>query len=234
MPIALYDRQQLLDDVWSTPVSHLKAKYALSDAGIKKLCSRLQIPTPPRGYWAKLNAGKKVPAKPLLAEYTGHPHHLARPARIVSAGTSTDDPRLAAVLCYESAEAHRIKVPARLKDPHPFVQLTQIAVGRAELDQRGLPAVVGRSIHLRVSKSMQTRALLIADAFLKAMEKRGYQLSIDDQGIALIFHGLSYRLEFYESCKRVPYETTEADDRRRKAGHYVYTPPWSFTPSGVL
>jgi len=55
-----YDRQQLLDDVWSTPVTHLTQSYELSDAGLKKLCARLQIPTPPRGYWAKLKAGKKV------------------------------------------------------------------------------------------------------------------------------------------------------------------------------
>ncbi len=45
MPPTLYDRQQLLDDVWTTPVSRLTTKYLLSDAGLKKLCSRLQIPT---------------------------------------------------------------------------------------------------------------------------------------------------------------------------------------------
>lgn len=31
MPTQLYDRQQLLDEVWSTPVTHLAERYGLTD-----------------------------------------------------------------------------------------------------------------------------------------------------------------------------------------------------------
>jgi hypothetical protein len=32
----------------------------LSDVGLAKICDRHRVPTPPRGYWAKKEAGKKV------------------------------------------------------------------------------------------------------------------------------------------------------------------------------
>jgi len=94
-----YDRQQLLDDIWSTPVTHLTQSYELSDAGLKKLCSRLQILTPPRGHWAKLKAGKKIPAKPALVSYTGSPSYHVRYSRPTMGSASSSgaiDPRLAA------------------------------------------------------------------------------------------------------------------------------------------
>ena len=41
----------------------------VSDVAIHKRCAKLQIPTPPRGYWAKIEAGKH-PAKPALRDYS--------------------------------------------------------------------------------------------------------------------------------------------------------------------
>jgi hypothetical protein len=35
-------------------------EYGLPGAGLKKIRTRLAVPVPPRGYWAKLNAGKPV------------------------------------------------------------------------------------------------------------------------------------------------------------------------------
>ncbi|WP_353389044.1 hypothetical protein [Halopseudomonas sabulinigri] len=233
-----YDRQQLLDDVWSTPVSRLTKHYGLSDAGLKKLCSRLQIKTPPRGYWAKLRAGKKVPAKPLLSEYSGSPLNLNVLVRKRKQGylpPSADmDPRLATVVHRESEPANKIVVPARLNNPHPFVKITQSALAEAALDQREQPATSGRLIHLKVSKPMQARALRVANTLLKAVEKRGYETLLDDRGVALVFHGLKYHFELYETCSRVKYEMTEADERRRQRGQYVFIPTWTFVPSGVL
>lgn len=73
-----YDRAKLLEEVWTEPVQTVALRYQLSDVGLKKLCSRLLIPTPPRGYWAKLKAGRTVPARPALKPYNGNPRHLYR------------------------------------------------------------------------------------------------------------------------------------------------------------
>lgn len=53
-------RRELYDLVWSKPMSKLAVEFGLSDRGLAKLCERHRVPVPPRGYWAKLNAGKKV------------------------------------------------------------------------------------------------------------------------------------------------------------------------------
>ncbi|HEX7069340.1 MAG TPA: hypothetical protein VF190_00980 [Rhodothermales bacterium] len=53
------DRKALFERVWSTPVSKLAEEWGLSDRGLAKACQRLQIPVPPRGYWAKVHAGKR-------------------------------------------------------------------------------------------------------------------------------------------------------------------------------
>lgn len=236
MPTQLYDRQQLLDEVWSTPVTHLAERYGLTDVGFKKLCSRLQIPTPPRGFWAKRKAGKKVPAQPRLGEFTGSPVSLIRRHRAVSEAPIADkfNALLEAVIRRETDPVNQIVVPDRLRKPHPLVKLTQDAAAHAYLDQREQPVIVGSCLHLHVSKAMQGRALLIADTLLKAVEKRGYELHVSEDGVAMLFHGIKYPLEFYETCTRVPYQMTEKDIQRRKAGHYDYRPPWTFVPSGLL
>lgn len=35
--------------------------YGISDVGLKKICKRMNVPTPPRGYWAKVAAGQTPP-----------------------------------------------------------------------------------------------------------------------------------------------------------------------------
>ncbi len=55
-------REELYRQVWETPMTKLAATYGLSGNGIAKICDRLNVPYPPRGYWAKLAAGKKMAA----------------------------------------------------------------------------------------------------------------------------------------------------------------------------
>lgn len=54
------DRAALFERVWSEPVARLAAEWGLSGPGLRKACVRLQIPVPPRGFWAKSAAGKRV------------------------------------------------------------------------------------------------------------------------------------------------------------------------------
>lgn len=53
-------RRELFERVWATPVETLARDWNLSGRGLAKACARLKIPVPPRGYWAKVNAGQKV------------------------------------------------------------------------------------------------------------------------------------------------------------------------------
>ena len=61
-----YDRVKLYEEVWKEPVSVVARRYGVSDTALAKACRRLNVPLPPRGYWAKVRAGASVsiPALP--------------------------------------------------------------------------------------------------------------------------------------------------------------------------
>jgi hypothetical protein len=55
----------------------LAERYSLSDVGVAKICRGADIPTPPRGYWAKKAAGKAPPRLPLPPRAPGCPDFVA-------------------------------------------------------------------------------------------------------------------------------------------------------------
>ena len=65
MPSVTFKREELYQDVWSEPMVKLSQKYQISDTGLAKICRRMDVPIPYRGYWAKKQAGKTVGKQPL-------------------------------------------------------------------------------------------------------------------------------------------------------------------------
>lgn len=63
-------REELYEQVWARPMTKVAADYGVTGTALKKTCDRHRIPTPERGYWAKLEYGKRVKkeALPPLAE----------------------------------------------------------------------------------------------------------------------------------------------------------------------
>jgi hypothetical protein len=59
-------RKDLYERVWATPVAKLAAEWGISGPGLKKACKRLGVPVPPRGYWARREAGHR-PRRPRLS-----------------------------------------------------------------------------------------------------------------------------------------------------------------------
>lgn len=51
-------REALYEAVWTDAVTVVAPRYGLSDVGLVKICKKLGIPVPPRGYWAKVKAGR--------------------------------------------------------------------------------------------------------------------------------------------------------------------------------
>ena len=58
-------RLELYNLVWSQPTSQLSKALGYSDVGIAKICRKHRIPRPPRGYWAKKQAGQTPRQIPL-------------------------------------------------------------------------------------------------------------------------------------------------------------------------
>ena len=74
----VFTRPELYDLAWSEPISKLAPRYGISGVAFAKMCRRHMIPLPPRGYWAKLTAGKKVSMVPLPPRSFGMPAVISR------------------------------------------------------------------------------------------------------------------------------------------------------------
>lgn len=52
--------EELYALAWQRPMIRLAQDFGISGNGLAKICDRLEVPYPPRGYWAKKEAGKPV------------------------------------------------------------------------------------------------------------------------------------------------------------------------------
>jgi len=58
-PLHTFTREALYKLVWSEPTHTVSKRLGISDVGLAKVCRRANIPTPDRGYWARVAAGQK-------------------------------------------------------------------------------------------------------------------------------------------------------------------------------
>jgi hypothetical protein len=63
--MARHDRAMLYDQLWSRPALEVAKAYGISGVRLGKVCRQLQVPVPPRGYWARVRSGQKVRRPPL-------------------------------------------------------------------------------------------------------------------------------------------------------------------------
>jgi hypothetical protein len=61
----ILSREELYELVWSEPLLSLSRRFGLSDNGLRKRCRALSVPTPPTGYWQKIQGGHRVKRTPL-------------------------------------------------------------------------------------------------------------------------------------------------------------------------
>ncbi len=119
-------RPELYELVWSKPMTRVAEDFGLSDQGLAKICAKHSIPRPPRGYWAKLAAGKAVETIPLPNGSGGN---------AIRIGTSGKLQRLARAHASQVNDAAQAivpaKIPATMRNLHSIVA-TWVEDHRAE------------------------------------------------------------------------------------------------------
>jgi hypothetical protein len=58
-------REELYALVWSEPMTKVAKRYEVTSSYLARVCSALNVPRPPRGYWAKLAVGRAPQAEGL-------------------------------------------------------------------------------------------------------------------------------------------------------------------------
>jgi hypothetical protein len=113
-------RETLYEEVWRDPATIVAPRYGVSDAGLLKICKKLQIPVPGRGYWARVKAGRPA-RKPALEAFPARGRMPAGPTPLSPDEVAVRARVQEAVL--QTRESQRqISVPSDSVEPHALVR----------------------------------------------------------------------------------------------------------------
>lgn len=178
-------RKELYDRVWTEPMQKLSKDFGLSDVGLAKICRRYAIPVPPRGYWAKKQAGHKVRQTPLPANApAGYGGRIEigpqdRPAAV----EQPPSPQEHAAVAAESEPGNRIEAPKDdLRVTHPLLRSTRDYWKATRGSILNWPKDPPKHIQISVSEGLRARTLRVLQTLFSALEKRGYSISPGEHG----------------------------------------------------
>lgn len=211
-------REELYERVWSEPMATLAPKLGISDVALKKRCKKLGIPTPPRGYWAKLEAGKHVKRPPL-------PTSWEVPKRKKSEPQSAED-------------VWKFDVPVRdytvAKYP-PVVAATKRALKSAGRGYYGVVDIGGDgALRTKVATHSFDRALWLWTELLAKLAEARITILADASSLTDGVETVIIELKEM-TAKFTLKESTSASSSTRRTPHpldYRSTQEWA--PTGVL
>lgn len=166
------DREKLYDEVWAEPMTTVAKRYEVSSSFLARVCARLNVPRPPRGYWAQRAVGIKLPRALLPKPAPGGELEWVRDGA---------EPRRQP-LSATSSRARRAKQerPAT----HPLLIGARQSFERAR-ESRGNEYVrpyKKNLVDIFVSKEMLDPAIQAANALFLALEDRGMNVILAPRG----------------------------------------------------
>lgn len=158
------DREDPYKQVWTEPVTKLAARYGISDVGLSKICKKLNVPKPPRGYWAMIASGTHPPQKRLPKLRHGQSSQYVLQVSTIKQGTmEVSDEARNLIVAAEKPESI-ITVPKRLTNPHSLIAEMSDGFAKDKPDEYGLIRPRGKHYcDMRIAPANVGRALRIMD-----------------------------------------------------------------------
>jgi len=224
-----FTRQELYDRVWVEPMSKICKDLGVSDRGLAKACARANIPVPPRGYWARKDAGQEVPVAPLPPLKTGERDQVIIDPQVFACPPQAPKP-------LEATPEERIPVPAELHKPHPItVTLRQQLKSKNPDDYNMLLSSGPGLFALRLGPDSVDRGLRILDALIKACIHRGFPLHLKaDKPAQFDVNGELFTISIEDSSQRSAHRLTDQEKRDKARGHGWGIPLYDYIPRGKL
>jgi hypothetical protein len=238
--ITALTREELYERVWSEAMATLAPQLGLSDVGLKKICNRMRVPTPYRGYWARKEASQSPKRTPLPKLPASAPSSMLKVqfGRLPKAGSKATEPRgpVADQVRYEAIDEHRILVPEMLGDPHSLVASSVRLLRKAKAKNDHL-LIVEEKKCLAVTVTLGTvdRAMCVFDALLKALESRDYVVNLSEvEGVSstiVLVGDERVRIAIDERVDRVERKPDPHDAKTRP---WYHSPVFDYVPTGRL
>jgi hypothetical protein len=221
-------------EIWEQPLVKLAPKYGISAVALGKVCRKLQIPLPGRGYWVKKEFGKPVKRLPLpvakdlpVVQRMKFPpaQGISNPQTASPAPEPTDPEFLRIV----ELESRTIVVDPNAKW-HKLVIATERVLNHARPDEKGIlqPPYNQPCLDLRISKEALERSLMIINAVILTLEAEGFPVSVVEGR-----HGTGAQIFGH----RIPFAIVEKllEKSRRVVTEYSWTRTViEYAPSGNL
>ncbi|WP_440639798.1 hypothetical protein ACSHT2_00155 [Bradyrhizobium sp. PUT101] len=224
-------------------MTKVAAEYGVTSTALKKTCNRHKIPTPERGYWAKLGHDKPVRqvSLPMLTDTRLDQVHISGvtaqhlPEQVIKAGTEARERLMTAS---EPLAATGL-TSSRVEEP-PILGATQRAISKARPDAEGFINAQGRGIvSTKIAPTTVDRThQLLARLFVLA-ETEGYRPKVSENGLELAADDVSIAFGIEERPCKTPHEPTAAELKRRDDNlrYGLSRAPWpkyDYSPSGRL
>jgi hypothetical protein len=208
-------------------------EYGISNVALAKICKKLNIPCPWRGYWRRKETGKAVKQLPLppnsdLTKQAVTIHRTIRPESLEPISEETTQ-RITA----EQAPEQKIEVPDRLGKTHRLLsgQLTEWR--SASVDEYGaIRSGSLRQLNIRVSTQHLSRVLRIMNTLFVALEARGHQVGIQDgykKTLGVRINGQPVEFGLEEKFQRIE----RPADKNRRSDPWGYR-RYAYVPTGTL
>jgi len=235
MSYELWNRDSLYDEVWATPMATLAKKYGISDVGLAKVCRKLFIPVPGRGYWAKKEAGQAVPKLPLPA--------LKEPVRLFKPTPKPEQPKIETYTTSEeraqiakATERDGQSILKRGSMSHPLIVQAREILGRSNKDTQDLLWTDEPCLDLSVSKAALPRALRLAAGLITALEEVGFKVSVKQgrkEKTTATLHNQQIGFTIVEKIDHIPLASPPKGGVLQRVLTYAGT-PHEHKPSGRL
>ena len=177
MSYEFWNRDSLYEEVWATPMARLAQKYGISDVGLAKVCRKLDIPLPGRGYWAKKESGQTIGKLPLPA--------LKEPVRLYKPRPKPEPPKIEEYTTPdERAQVAKVterdaqSILKRGSMSHTLIVQAREILGRSNRDGHDLVWTDEPCLDISVSKAVLPRALRLAAGLITALEEEGFKISV--------------------------------------------------------
>ncbi len=219
-------REELYEKVWSQPLIHLAKELGLSDRGLGKVCTRLDIPLPGRGYWRKIELGQAVTREELLPP-SKECERVARfyPERSEQQVSLINDVLVQRVMQEEAKPSRQIIVPSRVHKYHPLVKKTLESILSSQWDGHIVCSAGSSCIALSCTKELASRAARLLQALVISLEKRGHTIEVQANGTFVYCHDEAIQILMREKSKQIENKPQKNSWDYRK---------FDYIPTGIL
>jgi hypothetical protein len=160
-------REHLYKEVWAEPMTTVAKRYEVSSNYLARICERLNIPRPPRGYWQQLEVGLDVEKEPLPAPEPGDEIEWCRDG---------STPKLAPM----SSKTPRVWEAGERPERHPLLVGAREHFDHAREGRRAYYVRPHKKnlVDILVPKPLLDRALKVASNLFLDLEDRGQRVML--------------------------------------------------------